>query len=200
MRKISLVITTLLLITLTSIGAYAQNGEKKETQKPTTSTVEAWRGAMPESEQSPNTAPAVIMEESRDNVETRETTAEIEKRVLDLQLRLMEAFKQHDLVALNQLLADDFVPVGFNITDAQSDKTRYIQSALKNSEFKSYILEKTTVRAYRTTAIVTVRYKQQTVTAAGAPSDNSFIATDVWVKRGKQWQAVSRHITQLPKP
>ncbi|HXG84613.1 MAG TPA: nuclear transport factor 2 family protein [Pyrinomonadaceae bacterium] len=199
MQKMTLVTATFLLITLASISAYAQNTEKKDGEKPTASTVDAWRSALPQSEQTSDTPPAVVMEESRDNVESRETEAEIEKRVLDLQFRLMEAFKKRDSVALNQLLADDFMPVGVNITESQSDKTRYIQSALKNSEFKSYTVEKAVVRAYRTTAIVTVRYKQQSI-VGGVPSDANFIATDVWVKRGKQWQAVSRHLSQLSKP
>lgn len=193
-----LAIPALLLITSASIGAYAQNTEKKEDEKPKTSTVDAWRGALPESEQTSDTPPVVVMDESRDSVETRETAAEIEKRITDLQFRLMEALKKRDSTALNYLLADDFMPVGANITEEQSDKTRYIQSALKNSEIKTYAIEKTTVRPYRTTAVVTVRYKQQSV-VAGVPSDASFIATDVWVKRGKLWQAVSHHVSQLPK-
>ncbi|HLM02247.1 MAG TPA: nuclear transport factor 2 family protein, partial [Pyrinomonadaceae bacterium] len=78
-------------------------------------------------------------------------------------------------------------------------KTRYIEWALRNLELKSYNLEKTTVRVYPSTAIVTFNYKRQ-ATVAGAPADGDFIVTDVWVKRGKRWQAASHHISPLPKP
>jgi hypothetical protein len=91
------------------------------------------------------------------------------------------------------------MPAGENITASQSDKTRFIDWTLKNLELKSYVVEKTTVRVYRTTAVVTTHYKRQAI-VAGSPSDGDFIATDVWVKRGKLWQAVSNHVSPLPKP
>lgn len=200
MQKFILAAVTFSVITLTGTSAYAQKIESKEDKKTPASTFDAWRGSLPaEAEQSPNSQPAIIAEESTNNVETRETAEEIEKRVLDLQVKLMEALKLRDSVALGYLLADDFVPTGANLTEAQSDKPRYIQWALKNSEIKSYTLEKTTVRSYRTAAVVTSRYKQQTV-VAGVPSSGEFVSTNVWVKRGKQWQAVSHHISQLSKP
>ncbi len=197
MQKMILAVTTLLLITLASISAYAQNTDKKETEK--TTTVDAWRQALPQAEQTSDTPPVVVMEESRDNVEAKETATQVEKRILDLELRLMEALKQRDSVALKYLLADSFMPAGLNITESQSDKTSFIEWAVKKLELKSYTVEKTTVRVYPTTAVVTVRYKRQ-ATIAGSPSNGDFITTDVWVKRGKLWQAVSHHISQLSKP
>jgi len=197
MRKMILIIATLLLITSASVGTRAQSTEKKEAEK--TTTLDAWRQAMPETEQPENTQPIIVADESKDNVEAEEKAAQVEKRILDLQQRLMEALKQRDAVALNHLLADDFMPAGVSITAAQPDKTRFIESSLKNSELKSYTLEKITVRVYQTTAVVTVRYKQPAV-VAGSPAGGDFIATDVWVKRGKRWQAVSHHVSQLPKP
>jgi len=198
MQKMILVITTLLLTTLASISVNAQATQKKETKKKETTTADAWRQALPEGEQVSETQPVVIVEESRDNVEAAENAAQTEKRILDLQRRLMEAIKGRDSVTLKHLLADDFMPAGANITASQSDKTRFIDWTLKNLELKSYVVEKTTVRVYRTTAVVTTHYKRQAI-VAGSPSDGDFIATDVWVKRGKLWQAVSHHVSELPK-
>jgi len=198
MQKMILVITTLLLATLASISVNAQATQKKETEKKETTTADAWRQALPEGEQVSETQPVVIVEESRDNVEAAENAAQTEKRILDLQRRLMEAIKGRDSVTLKYLLADDFMPAGENITASQSDKTRFIDWTLKNLELKSYVVEKTTVRVYRTTAVVTTHYKRQAI-VAGSPSDGNFIATDVWVKRGKLWQAVSHHVSELPK-
>jgi len=199
MQKMILVITTLLLITSASISAFAQNPEKKETEKKEGTTADAWRKALPASEQTSDTAPEVIMEESRNNIEAKETAAQIETRILDLQQRLIEAVKGRDWVALKQLLADDFMPAGANIPESQSDKTHFIDWATKNSEIKSYAVEKTKVRVYPSSlAVVTTYFKQKTV-VDGVSSDADFIATDVWVKRRKQWQAVSHHVSQLPK-
>ncbi len=196
MQKMILIIATLFLITSASIDAHAQNTEKKEPEK--TITVDAWRQALPEAEQTSNT-PVVVMGESTNRVEAKETPEQVEKRILDLEQKLMEALKGRDSIALKYLLADDFMPAGVNITAAQPDKTRFIEWSLKNLELKSYTVEKTTVRVYQSTAVVTVQYKRQAA-VAGVPSDGNFIATDVWVRRGKQWQAVSHHVSPLPKP
>ena len=196
MQKMILIIATLFLITSASIDAHAQNTEKKEPEK--TTAVDAWRQALPESEQTSNT-PVVVMDESTNRVEVRETPEQVEERILALEQKLMEALKGRDSVALKYLLADDFIPAGVNITAAQPDKTRFIEWSLKNLEIKSYTVEKTTVRVYQSTAVVTVQYKRQAA-VAGVPSDGNFIATDVWVRRGKQWQAVSHHVSPLPKP
>jgi ketosteroid isomerase-like protein len=200
MRKKILVITpALLLIAFAGVSVRAQGTEKKETEK--TTTIDAWRQAMPDGDQSPNTPPRVAMNESKDNVESEETPAQIEKRILDLERRLTEAVKMRDAATLERFLADDFVLAGMNLTgsETQSVKTRYMEWALRNPELKSYNPEKTTVRVYPSTAIVTFNYTRQ-AKVAGAPADGDFIVTDVWVKRGRRWQAAARHISLLPKP
>jgi hypothetical protein len=194
------VIPALLLIALSSVGARAQDAEKKETEK--TTTIDAWRQSVSEGDQSANTPPTVAMKESKDNVEGEETPAQTEKRILDLERRLMEALKLRDSSTLRRFLADDFLLAGMNPAGnaAQTDKIRYIEWALRNPELKSYSLEKATVRVYpAAAAVVTFNYKRQ-ATINDSPADGDFVVTDVWVKRGKQWRAASRHISQMPKP
>jgi ketosteroid isomerase-like protein len=188
----------LLLIALLSIGARAQDAEKKETEK---TTIDAWRQSVSEGDQSASMPPTVAMKESKDNVEGEETPAQTEKRILDLERRLLEALKLRDSSTLRRFFADDFILAGMNPAGnaAQTDKIRYIEWALKNPELKSYSLEKPMVRVYPSTAIVTFNYKRQ-ATINGSPADGDFIVTDVWVRRGKQWRAASRHISPLPKP
>lgn len=192
-KKLILTAAALFLITAANAAAQAQVIGEKDADKATTAN--AWRQALPQNEQTSDTPPVVVRSESRDNVEVEETAAQIEKRIIDLENRLMEAVKKRDTVVLNQLLASDFMPVGANITALQSDKTRFIDWTLKNLDLKSYTIEKTTVRVYPSTAIVTVNYKQQAV-VGGAPANGDFVATDVWVKRGKMWRAVSHHVSQ----
>lgn len=193
MRKMIFFAAALLFVTT---AASAQTIEKKDV--PQNATVDAWRDAMPQNEQPAEAMP--VREESSDNIEFKETPAQIEKRILDLEQRLMTSLKARDAVALGNLLADDFVLAGVDIAGTQPDKTRFIQWALKNFALKSYDLEKTTARAFsQTAAVVTYQYKRQ-ATVAGAPADGDFLVTDVWVKRSKQWRAVSHHISPMPKP
>lgn len=195
MQKIILTVSLLLCAGLANTNVFAQTAEK-----PATSAADVWRQALPpETQQVQDSPPAVVTGESRDNVETEEAPKLTEQRILKLEQRLMEATKQRDPVALKHLLADDFMPAGANIAGSLTNKTRYIDWALKNVQLKSYVFEKAAVRVYKTTAVATLYYKQQ-ATVAGQPADGDFIATNVWVKRGKLWQAVSQHVSQLTKP
>lgn len=193
MHKITPLMAVILLLTLANLTANAQDKEK--TEKPKTTTVDAWRNALPVSEQPPTSAST----DESSVPEVAETPAEIEKKVLALEKNLMEALKTRDSAALKNLLADDFLLAGINIAGTKSDKIRYIDWAVKNLELKTYILDKTVVRAFPTTAIVTYSYKRQANIGA-TPSDGEFTVTDVWVKRGERWLAISHHISPSPKP
>lgn len=196
MKKRILIFASFLLVAFGGSEAAAQGVEKKEAEKPKTTTVDAWRDAVPQSEQP---APVLVMEESKDNVESEEQSAQIEKRILDLERRLMEATRQRDAVSLNSLLADDFVAAGVAAAEPPTNKARFIEWAEKNLVLKSYVLDKITVRVFQTAAVVTFNYKRQ-ATLGGSPSDGDFAVTNVWLKRGKRWQAVSHHVSQLSKP
>lgn len=188
----------LLFITLTGVGAYAQT-DKKEEKKTETTTIDAWREALPANEQPAYTPPPKSNDRLDNDSDSEETPAEIEKRILGLEARLMEALKQRDSATLKNLLSDDFVIAGVNIPGAQADKLRFIEWAQKKFNLKSYTMERPTVRPYATAAVVTYTYKRQ-ASVGESPSDGDFTVTDVWVKSGNRWQAVSHHISPLQKP
>jgi ketosteroid isomerase-like protein len=197
MRKTIRLMTVLLLVTIANLAAYAQQDkEKKEAEKPQTTTADAWRNALPVNEQPATNQP--VNEQAKQS-EVVETNADIERKVLELEKRLMSAVKGRDSATLKSLLADDFLLAGINIEGAKSDKIRYINWAVKSLELKTYSLGKTTVRIFPETAIVSYNYTRQ-ASIAGVPSDGDFVVTDVWVKRGDQWLAVSQHISSVPKP
>jgi ketosteroid isomerase-like protein len=197
MYKITPAAAVVLLITFANLTGYAQQDkEKKETEKPKTTTVDAWRNAMPVSEQPPAT---VVIDPDANDPEVVETKAQIEKKVLELETTMMEALKGGDTATLKNLLADDFLLTGISVSAAKSDKVGYIDWVLKNLELKTYVLEKPKVRAFPTTAIVTYKYKRQ-ASIGGAPSDGDFVVTNVWVKRGNRWRTVSHHFSPTPKP
>ena len=202
MRKVFLFSLALTFLVLANDSIRAQNTDKDEKKQPTTNTVDAWREAVPLSEQ-----PIVVTAEPNEASEVTESSEKIEKRVADLEMKLAESLKTSNSGSLRQLLADDFVPVGRNIAESQTGKTGFIDWILKNGEHKSFAVEKMKVRVYGPDmAIATVHYKKVTNEAPAAPnglpvaSDAGFVATDVWVKRGNFWQVASHHISSLPKP
>ncbi|MEJ7848049.1 MAG: nuclear transport factor 2 family protein [Pyrinomonadaceae bacterium] len=194
MMKTILASITLLLVTLATSGIQAQTPEKQDPEKPQTTTLDAWRTALPpQSEQT--SAPATA---DGDAYEGEETESQVESRILDLEQRLLVALKQRDPAALKFLLADDLVVAGVNIPGTQSDKSRFIDWAQKKLELKSYSVHKTDVRVFPSVSVVTVHYKRQ-ASIAGVASDGEFIVTNVWAKRGRQWQAISHHVSALTK-
>ncbi len=199
MQKLILAAAAFLFITSTGVAAFAQSNDNKEEKKPEMTTIDAWRNALPANEQPAYVPPAKSDDRLDNDSDSEETPAEIEKRILDLEGALMEAVKQRDSKTLKILLSDDFVLAGVNISGAQTDKMRYINWTQSKLSLKSYTMERPSVHPYATAAVVTYNYKRQ-ATVGDAPSDGDFTVTDVWVKRGNRWQAVSHHISPMIKP
>ena len=193
MKTTILASVALLLIISANSGIQAQTPEKKEVETPPTAAVDAWRTAMP-----PQSETTALAADDADELEGEETDSQVESRILNSEQRLLEALKQRDQATLKSLLADDLMIAGVNIPGGQSDKIRFIDWAQKKLELKSYTVQKTAVRVFPSTAVVTVHYNRQ-ASIAGVPSDGDFMVTDVWVKRGKQWQAVSHHVSSVAK-
>ncbi|MEO6588782.1 MAG: nuclear transport factor 2 family protein [Pyrinomonadaceae bacterium] len=196
-KKIILLSLALIFSALANDSIQAQSTEKTDQKKeqPTTTTVDAWRVAAPLSEQ-----PLVVSAAVNEGSEVEESSRQIEKRLTDLEMKLAESLKTSDSDTLRQLLADDFLPVGINLSESKTSKNGFIDWILKNSEHKSLAAENVKVRVFGTdTAIVTVQYKKVSNGVAGA-TDAVFVATDVWVKRGNFWQVASHHISPLTKP
>lgn len=198
MRKIISVGAQFLLIAIVSLDLHAQISKEKEKDKtPQTTTVDAWREALPQSEQTG--PPVVVVEESRDKVESRETADQIEKRILELEQRLMESLKMRDTASLDSLIADDFIVTGLDLAGTQPDKDRFIKWATGQLQLKSYDVEKFLVRVYPATAVVTLKFKRQ-ASIGGTPSDGDFTVTNVWIRREKSWRIASHHISRSPGP
>lgn len=196
MKKVILAISTFVLLASASIGAYAQEGKKSD--KTTTTTLDAWRQALPQSEVNPNDLPASLNEpqEIENDVES---AAEIEKTITDLEMKLTAAIKKGEAGTLSYLLADDFVPVGEMFKDSKPNKLSYINWASNNSNLKTHKLDKIMVKVYGATAVATVHFKNQ-AKANDSLMNEDFIVTDVWIKRGDLWQVVSHHISKLSQP
>ena len=186
-----------MVISLAAATMWSQTPEKKETEKPTSTTVDAWRGALPQSE----TVGTPVGSEglTGDGLEIRESTSEIENRVIGLEERFLDALKRRDPALLTPLLAHDYMPAGMSLAGPSAGKTYFLARSLKESELSAYQIEKTTARVYDQTVVTTVRYKKTPATPAAAASGPDLIATGVWVRRENQWEVVSHHVSPAPK-
>lgn len=175
------------------VNAYSQQPiPPKEAGKPAT-TADAWKQALPESEVEATAADAVT---AATGVETFE---QIEKRLRALEGRWMEAIKKQDRAALERILADDFTFVGEQASAATSlDRSAYADSAVKDWKLTAYSFDSLTVRVYGDTAVVNGVYKQQAA-VSGKQWSGDFLVTDVWIKQGKRWRVVTRHLSPAPK-
>lgn len=200
MQKTILAAAAFACIALTGIGAKAQstNPANEKKAEPTTTTIDAWRQAVPQSEQPAYVPPPKSEDGLKNDPDRAETPAEIEAVILELEARFMESLKQRDAKTLRSLLSNDFVFAGINAPGAQTDKMRFIDWAQKKFALKSYSLERPVVHSYATSAVVTYNYKRQ-ASIGDSSSDGDFAVTDVWVKSGNRWQAVSHHISPLQK-
>lgn len=116
------------------------------------------------------------------------------QQLLDLEQRWLTAAMQRDTATLQQILADDFVDVTYQ--GGLRDKADHLHSSLAPGKTRQ-TLEGLRVRFYGDTGIVT---GQNSIVA----TDGSFTArirfTDVFVRRGGGWQAVSAQETLEKTP
>lgn len=173
------------------ISAAAQD-KGKEGQKPATSTVDAWRQALPpqtETVETPEASSAVTPQQT-----TREAS---EKMLLALERKWMGALQQRDASALSQIISPDFTLVSPRLVVNVGDRDRYFQHAMRDLSLTSYDFEDLTVRLYGRTALVSGRLKQ-TANVAGEDWGGAYLFTDVWINRDGIWQVVNRHTSLLP--
>lgn len=155
-----------------------------------TTTVDAWRQALPESENrawNPQESEAANSEES---------FAAVEKTLVELEYAWMEAVKLRDPLKLRQLLAADFTESSAAKKDSPLGKKQYVASALHELTLRSYQFDKLSVRVYPNTVVVDASFSQQ-ASIGEEPWNGSFILTDVWIKQNGSWKAVSRHLSRV---
>lgn len=116
------------------------------------------------------------------------------KQLLDLEQRWLAAGEQRDIPALKEILADDFVDVSYQ--GKLRSKADHLAATLAPSKSRQ-TLEELKVRLYGDTGIV--NGLDHVVTADGSAT-YEIRFTDVFVKRGGRWQAVSAQETLEKNP
>ena len=120
--------------------------------------------------------------------------ADDSQQLLDLEHRWLSAAMQRDLPTLRGILAEDFVDVSYKGT--LRSKADHLQATLAPSKSKQ-TLDELKVRFYGDTGIVT---GLNVVVTADGSTTYRIRFTDVFVKRGGRWQAVSAQETPVTTP
>ena len=165
--------------------------KSKETQKPATSTVDAWRQALP-----PETESEKPAEGTGSAAQPRPSREEIETGLTTMERKWMEAVKLRDASTLSQIVADDFTLVSPRLVVAAGERDKYFGHAMRDLSLTSYEFEALTVRLYGRVAVVSGKLKQS-ATVAGEDWTGSYLITDVWVNRDGSWRVVSRHASLI---
>lgn len=160
----------------------AQEREKEKSG----STVDAWRQALPSTAETPG--PAEEMAETAATAPSREETQKI---LLALERSWMDSLKAGDADALGQILSGDFAFASPRAVNGK-DRIKYLEYALRDLKLVSYEFDKTTVRLFGRTAIISGRLKQR-ATVKGEDRSGDYLVTDVWINRSGVWRVVSRH-------
>ena len=181
-----------LILTGLSSPAAAQEKEK-EGPKPASSTVDAWRQALPPQAETGGTPEGSAAAAQQQRV-TREAT---EKSLIELERKWMASLQQRDASALSQIISADFTLVSPRLVTAAGDRDRYFQHAMRELKLTSYDFDEVTVRTYGRTAVVSGRLTQSAA-VAGEDWGGTYLFTDVWVSRDGTWQVVSRHTSPPP--
>jgi ketosteroid isomerase-like protein len=110
-----------------------------------------------------------------------------EQDLTTLETQWWDAIKNHDRVALEAVLADDFMGVD-NGAEPATTKHGWVDWAM-TFQLKSYVLEKLELRISGDTAIVAVHYST-IATVKGAERRDRGVDMDVFVRRRGRWQAL----------
>jgi ketosteroid isomerase-like protein len=133
--------------------------------------------------------------------ETRKATGQdsaVAEAIGKLNRQWMEAYTKRDTAFLNRYLSDDYVgtfPDG-TVHDKKSEIEAVTSGAVAIAQMQPGEM---TVRVYDNAAVIT---GQSSVKARVEGQDMSaeLRFTDVWVKRGNQWQAVASQVTRIERP
>jgi len=119
-------------------------------------------------------------------------------RVLDLEQKWTDAYRQHNIGIMTSMLADDFV---ITVEDGSVfGKVGYMSHTMDSSVHVDLAEESDLkVHMHGSVAIVTGGYHERGA-ANGKPYEYRDRLTDVWMKNGAQWQLIAaQYSVPLPK-
>ena len=119
-----------------------------------------------------------------------------ERKLTQLEHQWLDAVKERDLEQLERLLGEEFTLTTGRPGNEVRSRQEYLEIARDRYAIESFEFERLGVLPYGPVAVVRSRYRQ-TGSMDGADRSQAFLMTDVWVRRGGRWQAVTRHVSPL---
>ena len=109
----------------------------------------------------------------------------------DLERTWMGAVQRRDAEALGRILDDQFVCTSWSSDGALTTREEYLNS-MDSAAFGGCTVSLDQVQMLESTAVVRCRLECECM-IADRGWNAVFLVTDVWVRRGATWKAVSRH-------
>ncbi len=130
--------------------------------------------------------------------QTKPSKESVEQTLLQMEHDWSDADVKKDPVALNRILAEDWIGIDFQgTTMTKADVMKDLKSDLTATD--STELREMRVRVFGNTALISGRDIEKSQ-YKGRDSSGVYVWTDVFVQRNGRWQAVSSQSTKLAAP
>jgi hypothetical protein len=129
------------------------------------------------------------------------TQATAERQIVQLEQQWMEAMKGRDETTLNRLLGSEFTLAGISDLEHPAvPRSTWIDNTLHHLKVESFSFDKTKVRIFGDTAIVQAVFTWKGVFNNEDEFTDTTLLIDTWLRRGGNWQVVSRLVADYKKP
>jgi ketosteroid isomerase-like protein len=119
-----------------------------------------------------------------------------ERKLTQLEHDWMNAVKERDVERLDRLLGEEFTLTTGRPGNEVRSRQEYLAITRDRYSIEAFEFENLDVHVYGHVALVRSRYRQ-TASMDGHDRSQAFLMTDVFVRRGGRWQAVTRHVSPL---
>ena len=117
---------------------------------------------------------------------------------LDLEKRFATALLERDGTAVDGLLAEDLVHIGFEGQIAR--KAEYMSFFNQGDwRYAKYSTSDLSVKTFPDSAVVTGRV-DRIIRVGGKETTGEFAFTHVWARSGDRWRISSSHVTTVARP
>jgi ketosteroid isomerase-like protein len=118
------------------------------------------------------------------------------KKLSELEHQWIESVKERDLENLERILGEEFTLTTGRPGNEVRSREEYLEIVRNRYVIESFEFTELEVRTYGHVAVVRSRYRQAG-SMDGEDRNQKYLMTDVWVRRGGRWQAVTRHVSPL---
>jgi ketosteroid isomerase-like protein len=118
-------------------------------------------------------------------------TTAVSHELVELSHDLARAVSEHDVDALERMLASEFTLQG---AAGQLDREEFLAAAAGPYVIDEFAYEEIDPEVYGNTAVLVSRYSQ-VARLDGRDLSHRMNVTDIWTRREGRWQIVRRHAT-----